>query len=167
MVKNQKGVTLVELLIVIVILGIIAAISVPAVGNIVSNAEKDAVLSDATNLQQQVNLYCTSENDPTICDVTEGTAQTTVFFEDDPEGTTVGHTLDEYISDIDGDYIVWWSGSVWMVALDTGDGGYYFSGDPQSDLATREDVLDSDGTEITDSSNPTTITITTGQSPTS
>ncbi|MFP4078643.1 MAG: type II secretion system protein, partial [Candidatus Izemoplasmataceae bacterium] len=72
MVRNEKGVTLVELLIVIVILGIIAAISVPAVGNIVSNAEKDALLGDATNLESAIDLYCTSEDDPDDEDPCEG-----------------------------------------------------------------------------------------------
>ncbi|MFU8786464.1 MAG: prepilin-type N-terminal cleavage/methylation domain-containing protein [Candidatus Izemoplasmataceae bacterium] len=61
MIKNNKGVTLVELLIVIVILGIIAAISIPAVGGIVENSRKDAVLADATTVRNAANLYCVSE----------------------------------------------------------------------------------------------------------
>ncbi len=135
MVKNQKGVTLVELLIVIVILGIIAAISVPAVGNIVSNAEKDAVLADATNLQSQVDLYCTSEND-SVCDVdATGYDPDTTYFE---EGGTP--TLDDYINDVDGEYVVWYNGTSWQVAIETTD--YYFAGNP--DTADRDDVVDAD-----------------------
>ncbi len=34
--KNEKGLTLVELLAVIVILGIIAAIAIPSIGNIIT-----------------------------------------------------------------------------------------------------------------------------------
>jgi type IV pilus assembly protein PilA len=40
--KKEKGFTLVELLAVIVILGIIVAIAIPAVGNIIDNAQGDA-----------------------------------------------------------------------------------------------------------------------------
>ena len=36
--KNEKGLTLVELLAVIVILGVIAAIAVPSIGNIIENS---------------------------------------------------------------------------------------------------------------------------------
>lgn len=40
--KGEKGFTLVELLAVIVILGIIVAIAVPAIGNITERAQSDA-----------------------------------------------------------------------------------------------------------------------------
>ena len=43
--KNEKGLTLVELLAVIVILGIIAAIAVPSIGNIVENSRVKALIS--------------------------------------------------------------------------------------------------------------------------
>ena len=141
MFKNEKGVTLVELLIVIVILGIIAAISVPAVGNIVSNANKDALLADATNLQQQVNLYCTSE-DEEICDTDAnayvgGDVSGVMYFEND-EGTP-NFTLDEYL-DLGDDvsYLVWYDTDTWNVAID--DGEYYFAGDPSA--ASRDAVVD-------------------------
>lgn len=53
LVKNEKGITLVELLAVIVILGIIAAIAVPAIGGMISksrvNADKESwnIIKDA------------------------------------------------------------------------------------------------------------------------
>ncbi len=37
--KEQKGLTLIELLAVIVILAIIAAIAIPAIGNIIENSQ--------------------------------------------------------------------------------------------------------------------------------
>lgn len=49
-VKNEKGLTLIELLAVIVILAIIAAIAIPAIGNIISNSRDKAVLSESLNI---------------------------------------------------------------------------------------------------------------------
>ena len=48
--NNEKGLTLIELLAVIVILAIIAAIAIPAIGNIIQNSRDKAVLSEAANL---------------------------------------------------------------------------------------------------------------------
>lgn len=47
--KNNKGFTLVELLAVIVILGIIMAIAVPAVSSYINKSRKDAWISSANN----------------------------------------------------------------------------------------------------------------------
>ncbi|RIV13331.1 prepilin-type N-terminal cleavage/methylation domain-containing protein, partial [Priestia flexa] len=41
--KNEKGLTLIELLAVIVILGIIAAIAIPSIGGIIQKSREDAV----------------------------------------------------------------------------------------------------------------------------
>jgi len=48
--KNQNGLTLIELLAVIVILAIIAAIAIPAIGNIINNSKDKAILSDAAGV---------------------------------------------------------------------------------------------------------------------
>lgn len=48
--KNEKGLTLIELLAVIVILAIIALIAIPAIGSIISNSKSKAILSDATTI---------------------------------------------------------------------------------------------------------------------
>ncbi|AIO18984.1 Fimbrial protein precursor [Candidatus Izimaplasma bacterium HR1] len=55
---NNKGVTLIELLIVIVVLGIISAFAIPAVGDIITNTEKEAVLQDARAIESAARLYC-------------------------------------------------------------------------------------------------------------
>lgn len=48
--KNEKGLTLIELLAVVVILGIIAAIAVPAIGKIIDDSREKAVVSDALQI---------------------------------------------------------------------------------------------------------------------
>lgn len=55
--KNEKGLTLVELLAVIVILGIIAAIAVPSIGGIIDNTRIKAANADAQNIISAANLY--------------------------------------------------------------------------------------------------------------
>ncbi|UCZ52097.1 type II secretion system GspH family protein [Bacillus shivajii] len=57
--KNQKGLTLVELLAVIVILGIISAIAVPSIGGIINNAQKDAHIANAEQMANAARLMVT------------------------------------------------------------------------------------------------------------
>lgn len=59
--KNNKGVTLVELIIVIVIIGIISAFTVPAVGRYLENAQKSAVLEDARQIRNASDNYCAEQ----------------------------------------------------------------------------------------------------------
>ena len=63
--KNEKGLTLIELLAVIVILAIIAAIAIPAIGNIIVNTRYNAVKADAINVINASNLYFTDSPDET------------------------------------------------------------------------------------------------------
>nr|WP_186278741.1 prepilin-type N-terminal cleavage/methylation domain-containing protein [Lysinibacillus sp. BW-2-10] len=76
-VKNEKGLTLIELLAVIVILGIIAAIAVPAIGNIISDSRDKAIVSEALNViagakLAHVNGDCgDASNTPNVCEAGE------------------------------------------------------------------------------------------------
>lgn len=58
-IKNEKGLTLIELLAVIVILAIIAAIAIPAIGNIIQNTRIKGAKSDALNILSAANIYST------------------------------------------------------------------------------------------------------------
>jgi len=62
--KDQKGLTLIELLAVIVILAIIAAIAIPAIGNIIENSKVSAIKADAQNTLAAANLYFTENSSP-------------------------------------------------------------------------------------------------------
>lgn len=61
--KNQKGMTLVELLAVVVILGIIAAVAIIAINNVIDNSRRDAIRSDAIQLINAANLYKSERGD--------------------------------------------------------------------------------------------------------
>ncbi|WP_078545322.1 type IV pilin protein [Litchfieldia alkalitelluris] len=74
--KNQKGLTLIELLAVIVILGIIAAIAVPAIGNVIEKTRLDAVRADAMQVLDSAKIYVASEGVPAP-DATSGVPQIT------------------------------------------------------------------------------------------
>ncbi|MRG87494.1 prepilin-type N-terminal cleavage/methylation domain-containing protein [Salinibacillus xinjiangensis] len=62
--RNEKGLTLVELLAVIVILGIIAAIAIPAVGGIIQNSKEDAVKAEAIAILEAAKMYKINTNEP-------------------------------------------------------------------------------------------------------
>ena len=57
MIKKENGFTLVELLAVLVILGIIVAIAIPAVGNIIDNARGDANEAKQQLVNDAARLY--------------------------------------------------------------------------------------------------------------
>ncbi|QMT18700.1 prepilin-type N-terminal cleavage/methylation domain-containing protein [Planococcus maritimus] len=57
--KDQKGLTLIELLAVIVILAIIAAIAIPAIGSMIENSRNGAVKADFQNAISSANIYFT------------------------------------------------------------------------------------------------------------
>lgn len=59
--KNEKGLTLVELLAVIVILGIIGAIAVPSIGGIIQKANEDGVKAEAIQVINAAKLYVAAE----------------------------------------------------------------------------------------------------------
>jgi type IV pilus assembly protein PilA len=61
--KEQKGLTLVELLAVIVILGIIAGIAVPTVGGIIENSKEDAHSANIQMFENAGRLAVASNED--------------------------------------------------------------------------------------------------------
>jgi type IV pilus assembly protein PilA len=59
--KEQKGFTLIELLAVIVILGIIAAIAIPAIGNVINKSESKAKVQEGLQIINAAKLHITDK----------------------------------------------------------------------------------------------------------
>jgi general secretion pathway protein G len=61
--KNNKGFTLVEILIVVIILGILAAIVIPQFTNASTDARKNSLSSQLQTMRSQFELYKLQQND--------------------------------------------------------------------------------------------------------
>ena len=85
--KAKRGFTLVEILIVVVILGILAAIVVPQFTQASTEAKLNSLCSNLQSLRSQIELYKVQHNDvsPTLADFTEQMTETS-----DIDGTTSG-----------------------------------------------------------------------------
>ena len=70
--NREEGFTLVELLAVIVILGIIVAIAIPAIGKVIQNAQTDADKQEIALVEDAARLYFTTSDNAALTEVTVG-----------------------------------------------------------------------------------------------
>ena len=61
--RNQSGFTLVELLIVVIILGILAAVVIPQFNTAAAESKESALASNLATIRQAVELYKVQHND--------------------------------------------------------------------------------------------------------
>jgi type II secretion system protein G len=96
---NRKGFTLIELLIVIVIIGILAAIAIPKFASTKEKAYLTAMKSDLKNLTTAQEAYFadwvayTTAFQPTVYTVTAGVTAPNIALTGDGWTASVGHNL--------------------------------------------------------------------------
>ena len=61
---NQKGFTLVELMVVVVIIGVLVAIAVPVYSNVTTKAEKSAVEANLRTIDSAIMTYYATVDSP-------------------------------------------------------------------------------------------------------
>jgi len=92
--RNKRGVTLVELLAVIIIMGIIAAIAVPTIGSLIENQRIKAAEAEWANVLEAGRLYYADSDDTsfTLADVEAAgyLSEVIVILDDSSEATPVG-----------------------------------------------------------------------------
>ena len=81
--RNEKGVTLVELLIVVLILGALAAIAIPRLTQSADTAKKNSCATNLDIINSQIELYA-AENDGTYPATLEVITNSTAYFPDGP-----------------------------------------------------------------------------------
>ncbi|MGY4110002.1 prepilin-type N-terminal cleavage/methylation domain-containing protein [Aeribacillus pallidus] len=107
--KKEKGMTLIELLAVIIIIAIILAIAIPIIANVIGNSKERATVSEALNIISAAKLKYAKDN-------ASGSQ------------TYTADKLAEYIDiDTDDDFVVSFNGTNWEIskhsANDIGDVG--------------------------------------------
>lgn len=109
--RNQKGFTLVELMVVVVIIGILVGIAVPAYKKVTGTAERNTCWANQRSIEGTLQLYFANEGKEKLFEEVEGTGDDGKITLEDLEGKLVGETDESYFNELptcpsDGDYLV-------------------------------------------------------------
>ncbi len=77
--KNKKGVTLIELLIVVIILGALAAIAIPRISTSAHNARKYSCYTNVDILNSQLEMYAADDDGSYPATLSDLTADANYF----------------------------------------------------------------------------------------
>lgn len=99
--KNEKGMTLIELLAVLVIIAIVALIAVPAIGSIINKSNDKALISSAANIMDGAKIAKTNGD----CTFETG----------DGAKACDDSVLGEYVEGVEGEYSVTYADGVYTI----------------------------------------------------
>ncbi|MGB7606076.1 MAG: prepilin-type N-terminal cleavage/methylation domain-containing protein [Lutisporaceae bacterium] len=88
-INNRKGFTLIELVIVIAIIGILAAVAIPRFMDVQTDAKAKADLATIQTINNAIEFYCAKENEDSFVGATDGAATPITI----ADGTTVANVI--------------------------------------------------------------------------
>ncbi len=119
--RRQRGFTLIEILIVVVILGILAAIVIPQFTNASQDAQVSAVKSQLQTIRSQIELYRVKNGSGNLTGASDAAALLTLLTT--PDDNNGGFQYLQSVPNLPNAFWTWdWDGTTLRVAYDATNG---------------------------------------------